>query len=365
MNITLDRDKLLEKLNLANKFASNRLSSMAALQGVLMEIAENEAHLYSTNLSYYYHGAMKVSGGSPAKIIIDARKIGEFLNLMPAGNLEVEIDEKTIAFTQGKIHGKFPLMKMEDFPLPPKIEEKRQKIPGEFMVKNLPPVLFAAARDESRPVLSGINFLRMDEQLYIVATDGFRLSLIKTNNKFDFPPMLVPAEFITEILRQLAGVKELEFGFSSEEKAAVFKTGDDEFYTRLIEGDFPPFEKVIPAEFATKVVLDTEEAARYVKLISVVARDFSNIVICEFKKSGVIYHPKTDAGGGNSAVQEAEFEGDEQKVAFNYKFLLDFLNNFGEKKVVVEILRSDAPIVFKKEKDPGFLHIIMPVRIQE
>lgn len=356
---------MLEKILLSSKFTSNRLGSIATLQSILIKCEDGVMNFYSTNLSSFFHTTLAVEEKESFEALIEPKKISEFLALVPSGKIEVEIDEKTILFEQGKIKGKFPLIKKEEFPLPPEMKGKKEKISAEFLLKNLPLVLFTAAKDESRPALSGINFSGGDEQLYLVATDGFRLSLIKTKNIKNLPSMIVPAEFLSEVIRHIGEEKEIVFSYSQEEKTIMFKIKENSFYSRLIEGEFPPFEKVIPQEKKTTVVLDKDELTRNIKLISVFARDYSSIIICRFGKNELIITPKTDGKEDNSTSQEIQVVGEDQKIAFNYKFVLEFLNNIGNKKIIIEVLRSDAPVVFKQEGNPDFLHIIMPVRIQE
>lgn len=256
-------------------------------------------------------------------------------------------------------------MVTEEFPMPPAIQEKEQRIESSFLTKHLPLVLFTASTDEARPVLTGVNFVSSDEELLIVATDGFRLSIIKEKSKGQIPSMIIPADFLQEILRSIKEVKEVGFAFSHEEKIVRFKIEDDEFYSRLIEGEFPPFERVIPTETKTKVSLDKAEFLRNIKLISVFARDYSNVVVCEFKQDGLTVRPKKENSEENRAFEEITIDGEDQSVAFNFKYVMDFLNHMEGKNINVEILRSEAPVVFKMKENPAFLHIIMPVRIQE
>jgi DNA polymerase III subunit beta len=365
MIINVHRDQLLEKITLASHFSTSRLSSLVSLQGVLLQGEKDLLHFYSTNLSTYFHSQIKIENDEKFSIIIDQKKVLEFLNLLKPEKIKVSIKEDTVTFEQEKTKGSFPLIKQEDFPLPPAIKEKGQKIPTSFLLKNLPLVLFTASKDESRPALSAVNFLVMDGKLTLVSTDGFRLSLLKQEATEAFPNMLIPADFLGEVVRQTKDEKEVFFAYSQSEKTIVFKTSENEFFSRLVEGEFPPFEKVIPTESKTTVVLDREEFIRGIKLISVFARDFSNIVICEFKKGELLLHPKTGAETNNSTSQEIELKGEEQKIAFNFRFVLDFLNNIDAKKINIDILRSDAPVVFHLEDKKNFLHVIMPVRIQE
>jgi len=198
-----------------------------------------------------------------------------------------------------------------------------------------------------------------------VATDGFRLSLLETKKEIELPQILVPANFLDEVLRIIKNEKEVSLLFSNKEKMIVFKTEDGEFFSRTIEGEFPPFEKVIPAETKTKIVVESEEFLRNIRIISVFARDSSNIIVLKLNKEGLRLRPKTENNGDNDAYQEGEFEGEEQTIAFNLKFLVDLLNHLDDKKIKIELFRSDAPAVFRTSAIPGYLHIIMPVRIQE
>lgn len=365
MKINVQKDLLLEKLSLASKFTSNKLSSLTALQGVLIKGEKNKLHLYATNLTSYIHTTISVPTEEEFEIIIEPKKIVEFMNFLNSGKIDIEIKEKQLLISQDKTKGNFPLMAADEFPFPPEIKNKMQPLNTAFITKNLPLVLFAASSDDTRPALTGVNFIEADDDFVMVATDGFRLSLIKTKKEMEIPSMLVAGDFLEELLRLVKDEKETLFSYLKEEKMICFKAADTQFYSRLIEGEFPPYERVLPAESKTTVLLNKEDLLRNVKLISVFARDFSNVVVCEFKKDGLYLRPKKDSSAGNSAFQEVEFKGEEQKVAFNYRFVIDLLNNLDVKTLKVEILRPDAPVVFKSDENPNFLHIIMPVRIQE
>lgn len=364
MKIKLNREELINKFSLASRFTSSKLSSIQTLQGVYFKKQGNKIHLYSSNLSAFFHTTINIEPGKDEEFVLETKKPIEFLSFLTDAKIELEKKDKQILIKSEKTSGAFPLMSATDFPLPPKIEEKKQKIGTKFLTQNLPLILFSASADETRPALSGINLLTNGE-LVLVATDGFRLSMVKTKKEKQFPSAIIPAGFLREITHFIKEEKEVDFSYSAVEKVVLFAVGETEFYSRLIEGEFPPFEKVIPQEKKTTVKLDKEEFLRNIKLISVFARDFSHIIILEINKDGVRFMPKTADAKENSSFQDGEIEGEKQRVAFNYKFLLDFLSVVDTKNIIIEILRSDAPVVFKLENNPDYLHIIMPVRIQE
>jgi DNA polymerase-3 subunit beta len=365
MKITVNKDAFLEKLNLASRFTSSKLSSSTSLQGVLLKGEKKQIDLFSTNLNYYYHGLIIIEEGNNFQIVIEPKKVGEFLSLLSSGKIELDVKEKSIIITQGKTKGEFALFSSEEFPFPPPSSSLKQKIKTDFFKKNLPLLLFSASTDETRPVLAGVNFVSKDESTQIVTTDGFRLSLLNLKKETPFSSMIVPSGFLSEVTRLIGDEEEVSFNFHEEEKLLIFYLGKDELYTRLIDGEYPPYEKVVPAEKKTTITTDKEEFLRNVKLISVFAREFSNIIILETNKDGLKISPKTGDNEDSVAFQEADVVGDSQKIAFNYKFLIDFLINIPAKKIIIELLRSDAPVVFRGEKIDDLLHIIMPVRIQE
>lgn len=364
MKINIDKDLLLEKLSVSSRFASNRFSTVPALQGVLFETKNKQIHLSSTNLTSFFYTKIKNPTTQEKKIVFDPKKIIEFLSLLTPGVVEVEIEETRLLLRKDKTNGEFPLIDATDFPNNPIIKEKEEAIKTEVLKKNLPLVLFAASSDDTRPALNGVNFLTQDEELVMVATDGFRLSLLKIKKEENIPQTLMPKGFLEEVIRLIKDEEEVQLKFSEKEKIVSFSFGDTVLFSRLLEGEFPPFEKVIPIEFKTKVVVEREELLRNIRIVSVFAREVSNIILLSFTKEGIELYPKTDQKGQTSTLQEGDIEGPSQTVAFNFKFLIDFLTHVSEKKVVIEVLRPDAPIIFKIEGNKNFLHIIMPVRIQ-
>lgn len=365
MKITINKEEFLEKLNLSSKFTSSKLSSSTSLQGVYLKKEEGKLHFYSTNLNFYYHGFLKTEEKGEFRTVVEPKKIAEFLSLLPPGKVDFETKDKSVVFSQGKTRGEFSVFPSADFPFLSDSSLKKQKIETKFLKEILPLLFFSASSDESRPVLTGVNFVSSDGETQLVTTDGFRLSLYSFKESLPISSMIIPSMFLSEINRLIGAEREVFFNFNEEEKILTFYLKDDELSTRLIEGEYPPYEKVIPTDKKTTIVVDREEMLRNVKLVSVFARDFSNIVILETDDGGLKLSPKTGEKEENITYQEAEISGEKQRIAFNYKFLADFLANSASKKIIIELLRSDSPAVFKSEKNENFLHIIMPVRIQE
>lgn len=365
MQITTNREKLLKAITQASRFTSSRVGITAGLQGILFSNDKGKLHIYSTNLNTFFHTAIDTQEQEEVKFLLDPHKISEFLSFLTDGEITLLLEKDRVIVSQNKTKGTFPFLSYSDFPTPPVVEKEGQKIEVKKFEEMISLVLFSASRDLSRPVLSGINFVEKEGNMDVVATDGFRLSLFHMKNELNMKSMLIPADFLLELMRNIKDKKTITMNYLSGEKMVYFKVDNDEYYTRLIEGDFPPYEKVIPIEKKSTITIDKSDLIRNVKLISVFARDFSSIIICQFKKGELILSPKIEGGGENSTTQEIELEGEEMKVAFNFKFLLEFLNTVNEERIIIELLRPDAPVILKTPKEKEYLHIIMPVRIQE
>jgi DNA polymerase-3 subunit beta len=365
MQITTNKEDFLKAITQASRFTSSRVGATAGLQGILFQNKQGRLHVYSTNLNTFFHTVLDSVGTEDVKFLLDPHKITEFISLLNDGEIVLLLEKDKILISQKKTKGTFSFLSHSDFPTPPLVEGEGQTIDVKKFEKFISLVLFSASRDLSRPVLSGINFVEKDGDMDIVATDGFRLSLFHMKNELNMKSMLIPADFLLELMRNIKEKKTITMNYLNSEKMVYFKTENDEYFTRLIEGDFPPYERVIPAEKKTTVIVEKADLIRNVKLISVFARDFSSIIICQFKKGELILSPKIEGGVENTTTQEIDFEGEEMKVAFNFKFLLEFLNTVNEDKIIIELLRPDAPVVLKTQKEKDYLHIIMPVRIQE
>lgn len=362
----VDKDLFLQKVILASSFISQKYSENAILQGILLEGEENKLKISSTNLNQYYQTVINIKTKKEFKIIIEPQKVIDFLSLLKPGEINVEIEKNKILINKNQAEGVFSLINYEDYPSFPRKTKDGQKIRIKELRESVERVIFSASKDETRAVLSGVFFDFDDENIFIVTTDGFRLSLLKIKKEINFTSsFIVSAGFLNNVLRFLKD-EEVDFGFDIEENTIFLKSENDLFISRLIEGEYPPYNKVIPQTIKTSVFVDSEEFLRAVKLISVFVRDKSNIVVLEIKNNKILVRPKTEAGEAKTEI-DAKTEGESLVVAFNSKFIIDFLRHLPDKKkqIIIGFTKSDAPVMFKEEENDNYLHIIMPVRIQE
>jgi DNA polymerase-3 subunit beta len=202
----------------------------------------------------------------------------------------------------------------------------------------------------------------------LVATDGFRLSQkkIKVSGGKDGLRVILPKLILSEIPRSAEDSADIYVSFQEKEKQAIFGVGDVVLTSRLLEGEYPDFAKIIPKSSSLQIRLDKEEMLRAVKLASIFARDSANIVKIKVLKDSLKIYAESGQSGSQETKVEAKIEGGAKdfEIAFNYHFLEEFLHSVQGEEINLEFSGVNAPGVFTDPKDSTYLHLIMPVKIQ-
>lgn len=365
MGFKVHTQKLKEALSLASRFCLSKLSSIPSLQGGLLYVGTRDLEIITTNLNDFFSTSIPIKrDGEELTGVVDVKKIVEFLSFINDEKIELSVEGNQLIIKAVKIQGTFGFLSSQDFPQLPKTEGVKTTLSPKFIKEKLKLVTFAAAKDETRPVLTGTHFTQKENIGYIVSTDGFRLSLI-SDKTITLQTITLSAQVLEEVLK-ITEDKPINMYVSDEEKIVRFVVGDKEIYTRIIEGDFPAFERVLPSQHKTRIILDRDELSRNIKLVSVFARDTSNTIVFKISKKGLTIHPRTIQSDSVVVEQPVEgFEGEDKKIAFNYRFVVDFLNNTESKTIIFEAVESTSPGVFKLDNNEEFIHIIMPIRIEE
>lgn len=365
MKFTIQKNYLEEKLSLASRFVSSRISSIQSLQGCYMKISKKGNFILTTNLNDFLLSEINAIIETEGEAIFDIKKSLEFLSLLPDGEISIELEDNSLIIKHNKTIGYFNTYPIEEFPQIPTVQGNEILLKEDF-INNIPFVLFSASKDEARPILTGIYFTQNKQNTIMVSTDGFRLSIITQPLKENFPQVTIPAHIIAEVIKLSKEKKNPKVTISPEQKLIKFNIGDTTIYSRLIDGDFPPYERVIPKTLTTTTKLNRQDFIKNIRLVSVFARDQSDVVIFNIKKTGLYLRPKAQQKKTSEIYQELEsFDGEETKIAFNYKYVLEFLNNVSTESVIIQFNQSTTPGVFKSNDSSNNLHIIMPLRTEE
>lgn len=301
-------------------------------------------------------------------ITVPGKQFIEIINSLSAGKIILAQLKETLSIASAEFKITLQTIAPEEFPS--LFEEKGEKIysftPTEFRTI-FTKIIFAASIDEARPQLTGIYITQKDESIHFVATDGYRLSLKKVAKNSalgDAEGIIISSKLITEALT-LKDEGVIDMYVYHKNNQVIIESKHVTLVGRLIEGSFPNYEKVIPETHTTKVTLNKDEFTHVIRLSSVLARDNSNIVKLTVDKNAVTIFSRSQSVGEGEVHLDVLQEGEKNEISFNAKYLLDLLKNIEEKEVIMELANALEPAAFKTEKDPNFLHIIMPVRVQD
>ncbi len=361
------QENLQKALSFVGKNISTRVQ-LPILSQVLVKTEEGKINLSSTNLENsitFGIGAVIEEDGS---IAVPARIFAELVSSFGQDKVELVTDKNTLKLSCGGSEATLSGMDAGEFPpLPEAGNKKDATFSKELLEKNLPLLLISASIDEGRPILTGIRFKAEKKTLVIAATDGYRLSVKKLEEDLGIKDgLVVPAKALAEGYRALNETKAdgLDLYTAKDANQIIFSLPDINIATRLIEGEYPQYEKIIPSSFATRVIFNKEQLLKSIKFAAVYAKESANIVRLNIASGEVIVSANTPQVGENKTRLEAKTEGDGGEIAFNVRFLLDLLSVYSEEEIAFEMTGPLAPGVFKFPQNESFLHIIMPVRVQ-
>jgi DNA polymerase III subunit beta len=366
---------LQEHLNRALQGASRVVSGRAALPvlgNVLLRTSEGRLKISATNLEIgvtHYLGAKVETEG---EITVPAKLFSEYVAALSAGKVELELEGDTLQATQEQFVAHFKGIAASEFPLIPELKEpKSVQLPTAELRQALQRVGFAASPEESRPVLAGVLFRRDSEGLKVVATDSYRLAeqviALPAGGEGEEFQIIVPARAAAELVRLLDDEDE-QILLQLSENQVLFKLSAAELTSRLIEGQFPDYEQIIPERHETMTVVDRDALLGAVKVADLFARESAHSIKLEFNPGPT----KKDPGkitissgatqlGDNTSIVEAQVEGRAGEISFNARYLMDLLQVVSG-PIKVELSGKLNPGVFRSDQEPGYLHIVMPLR---
>lgn len=373
MKLHLLSENLQKKISFANRGVSTR-SQLPILLNFLLKASSGKLQVISTDLEIGIQIEVPANVEEEGEITVPAKLFSDLINTLSKEKLALQTKGNNLEIKTLKTKNTLQTISKEEFPK--LYEEKGEKIltlNKDVLQKELPKITFAASTDLGRPALSGILIKKEENgKILIVATDGYRLSLKQTQpqkqkteqEENKNKTFLVPARIIREttVLKDEEG--DVEVFISEEKNQILFEQNGTIIVGRLIDAEFPNYEKIIPTESITKTFFDKEEMQKAVKICAIFARDSANIIKFTIENDKIIVSANTQSIGENSVEVEAKTTGDENEIAFNARYLLEMLSNIEENDIVFEMTGPLNPGVFKIKDDLTFLHLIMPIRVQ-
>jgi DNA polymerase III subunit beta len=376
MQVTCLRENLSRGLANVSRAVASR-ATLPVTQNVLLEGDNGQLKLTATNTEISISTWIGAQIEGEGRITVPARMLTDFVNSLPGQTVKIDFqnDPVGVIVTCDKFNGTINGISAEEFPPIPTVEGGSSvTIPADTFRGALERVVFAAATDDSRPVLTGVKVELADDSFTLAAADGFRLAVEtgKLGASVETEVgVIVPAKTLSEVERLLGdGSSSVELSIDANGRSAKFRLDTSEIVTALVQGTFPDYEKLIPTSYGTKATVDLSSMVQATRAASIFARDGSGIIRVivspgEGDGAGAVkVISRAEEVGSNENELDAKVEGEETKVAFNSKFLMDVLNVLNGDDVDLETTTPSSPGVFRSEKHPGYTHVVMPMFVQ-
>ncbi len=376
MKVSCLQENLAEGLSIVGRAVSPR-STLPVLGNVLLATDGGRLKLSATDLEVGINCWIGAKVEEEGATTVPARTFIDLINALPPGQVDLEliVRTQTLNLRAARSEANIKGIDAQEFPIVAVPDEDAEGIhvQPDVLRSAIEQVAFAAATDESRPILTGVLAQFENEQLTLAAADGFRLSVrtVRLPNAVSEPfSIIIPAQALTE-LRRVSGEQEepVTIHVTPERNQVIFELTDVVVVSQLIDGNFPDYRQIIPRDRATHTVLDTAPFLKACKMAQIFARDAANISRIQVDpgselEPGRLRVSATSAETGEDVSEiDASVEGEALEIAFNVNYLIDMLSVTDASQVALDTTTSSSPGVIRPVGEDGFTHVIMPMHL--
>lgn len=376
MKFNIMRDSLLEGLNDVMKAVSSK-TTVPILTGLKLEVTQKGLYItgsdsditIQTFIPTEENGEQVLQIAETGSIVLQAKFFSEIIRKLPTNDVQIEVvNQFQTHIRSGKSEFSLIGLDASEYPLLPQVEEERQFfIPSDLLKSIIKETVFAVSTSESRPVLTGVNWRVKNGELHCVATDSHRLDKRKTALK-ELPEeeysVVIPGKSLNE-LNKILEETSLEVAIVMTQQQILFKAGNVLFYSRLLEGNYPDTSRLIPNEYKTTILVNGKSLLQAIDRASLLAREErNNVVRFSTKGEGFIEvsSHSPEIGNVEEQVQAESIEGEELKISFSAKYMMDALKAIDGQDVKILFSGAMRPFVLKSIHDDSILQLILPVR---
>lgn len=377
MRVSCLQENLQRALGRVGRAVASR-TSLPVLSNVLISTDEGRLRIAATNLEIGVTTWIEADIQQEGRITIDARLLGEFVNTLPAGGVDLEVDPNRLSLTvrAGRDEASINGIDAEDFPVIPSVSDEGfgVEIDAQKLREMISLVEFAAASDDSRPVLAGVLTRFEGSSVTLAAADGFRMAV--NEGEIATPvgertDLIVPARSYRELARIIGDVDGvIRLAVTPNRSQIMARVDDTEWVSRLIDGTFPDVRQIVPREFATRVDLSRDVLLNAVRRASYFARDNNDVIRLVVSPGeddltpGSVEVSANAAERGNShSFVDSSVTGGEVQVAFNSRYLADVLSVLKHGQVMMGLNGPTQAGIIRPSGGDSYTHVIMPMVI--
>ena len=375
MKVTCLQENLARGLGIVGRAVAVR-STLPITSNVLIATEHGRIKLAATNLDIALTCWIGGQIDDEGAITVPSRLLQDFVNSLPADKIELTLAPraKQLKLTCARNEATIGGIDADDFPPIPAVEGDTFELDAKTLREGIAQVVFSAATDDSRPMLTGVDLVVEGDTLKLAATDGFRLAVrtIKLKKKAgEKQEVIVPAKALAELNRLLQDQEDpVQMTFNTNKTQVLFKLKDIELVAQLIQGTFPDYSRIIPKEWTSRAVVEVKNFLQETKIASIFARDGSGIVRITFEggedgaPGQMTVSARAEEIGDNTGHLDADVQGEPSKIAFNGRYLQDVLQVLDGGRVALETTGPSQPGVIIPEGSDSYLHVVMPMFVQ-
>jgi len=364
MKFKLNKNDILKTLQNVQSAISSK-NTLPILSNILLEAQKNNIKITATDLDIGISSKADIKPEIEGAITIPAKKIFDIIKELPEDN-PITISTKknnVVTIESGKILFKIIGLPKEEFPQPPTLKNKDTiTLPQKFLKNIIQMTVFAVSKDETRYVLNGVLCVIKNNTISLIATDGRRLAVIEKklpNKTTNEQKVIIPTKTIQELSRLLEEEGEAEIAFG--ENQILFNFGNTTIISRLIEGEFPNYEQVIPKETKEKIVVAKKDLLAAAKRASILTNQDSMAIRIDVSKGKMAVSKNTPYMGEVKEELGVAYKGKELSVGFNPNYIIEVLKNIDSKEVGLELAGNDKPGVIRIGGE--YVYVLLPMQI--
>ncbi|GBD34121.1 DNA polymerase III subunit beta [bacterium HR34] len=374
MKTTINKNILKQVLNIVQR-ATGKNINLPILSSLFIESKKNYLELKATDLEHAILCKVLADNEKEGSVVCPARTLESTFSVFPSEKVLLQEEGNFLLIKSEGASIKIKTDNKENFPIIPRIKNKEKivQIKAQALCEALSKVINFIGINSTKIEITGVYFNASNNVLKLVATDNFRLAEQKVyfekENNLDFSfilPFKTARSFI-DVFSKIDGVVDLvisenQVEFIFEDKS--YQIFNIEIVSKLIEGEFPSYEKIIPVTFSTEAVFNKDEFLQRIQLASVFSSKINDVVfVFNVQNNKILIKSENQQTGEFEGELTADLSGKDIKIAFNYKFLIEGVNVFNTNEIFMGLNSEDEPVLFKSEKDKDFIYIIMPLKI--
>lgn len=364
MEVVIDRDAFLKGLQMVQNIVEPR-QTLPILANVLLEAEGESMRMTATDLEVGARVSVPAKVGGKGAITVSARKLAEIVKELAAAAVALKVTENvTVNLRCGGATYRLVGLAPDDFPpVVPASPQSWVTLEAKTLREMLTQTSFAVSHDETRYALNGVLFAFQGKDVRMVATDGHRLAFSTRSLGQAIPTAtgIVPRKAVTEIMRVLGAGEEVQIAIT--ENQFVLQMPNFVMTARLIEGQFPNYDAVIPRTQPGRLAAPRSSLTAALRRVAVMAEERNKPVKLALSPGSLKMTASSQELGEAEEILEVEYAGEEMVIGFNSRYLLEAMAALDKDQVMFEIKDAQSPGVIKSVEDEGYCCVIMPMRI--